>query len=87
MSDDALLTIDEAAELLSERRQFLAQLLEEGQIPSRLVGADRKVCKSDVLAYKAERDAKRRKIWDDLVRAEIEEGVYDLVPFDALYKP
>jgi len=86
MSDDALLTIDEAAELLAARSEFLAQLLDEGQIPSRLVGAGRMVLKSDVLTYKAKRDAERRKILDDLLRAEIEEGLIDLVPFDALVK-
>ena len=86
MSDDALLTIDEAAELLAARSEFLAQLLDEGQIPSRLVGAGRMVLKSDVLTYKAKRDAERRKILGDLLRAEIEEGLIDLVPFDALVK-
>ena len=82
--DEVELTTAEAARVLSVSRQFLVQLLEENQIPFHKTGTHRRVYARDVFAYKAKRGAERRKIWDDLVRAEIEEGVYDLVPLDAL---
>jgi excisionase family DNA binding protein len=82
--DEVELTTAEAARVLSVSRQFLVQLLEQNAIPFHKTGTHRRVYARDVFAYKAKRDAERRKILDDLTRAEIEEGVYDLVPFDAL---
>lgn len=82
--DESELTTAEAARVLSVSRQFLVQLLEQNQIPFHKTGTHRRVYVRDIFAYKAKRGAEQRKIWDDLVRAEIEEGVYDLVPLDAL---
>lgn len=82
--DEAELSTAEAARVLSISRQFLVQMLEQNQIPFHKAGTHRRVYARDVYSYKAKRDAARRKILDDLTRAEIEEGLYDLVPFDAL---
>jgi excisionase family DNA binding protein len=82
--DEMELTTAEAARVLSVSRQFLVELLEQNQIPFHKTGTHRRVYARDVFAYKAKRGAEQRKTWDDLVRAEIEEGVYDLVPLDAL---
>ena len=82
--DEVELSTAEAAKVLSVSRQFLVQLLEQNRIPFHKTGTHRRVYARDVYAYKAKRGAEQRKIWDDLVRAEIEEGVYDLVPLDAL---
>jgi excisionase family DNA binding protein len=82
--DETELTTAEAAKVLSVSRQFLVQLLEQDQIPFHRTGTHRRVYARDVYAYKAKRDAERRKILDDLTRAEIEEGLYDLIPLDAL---
>jgi excisionase family DNA binding protein len=82
--DETELTTAEAARVLSVSRQFLVELLEQKKIPFHKTGTHRRVYARDVFAYKAKRGAEQRKIWDDLVRAEIEEGVYHLVPFDAL---
>ena len=78
--DETELTTAEAARVLSVSRQFLVQILEEGQIPFHKTGAHRRVYARDLFAYKAKRDAERRKILDDLLRAEIEEGLIDFVP-------
>jgi excisionase family DNA binding protein len=80
LRDNEALTTVEAAGLLSVSRAFLIQLLEQGQMPFHKVGTHRRVYARDVLAYKAKRDAERRQILNDLVRAEMEEGIYDLVP-------
>ena len=82
--DETELTTAEAARVLSVSRQHLVQLLEENQIPFHKTGTHRRVYARDIFAYKATRGAEQRKTWDDLVRAEIEEGVYELVPLDAL---
>jgi excisionase family DNA binding protein len=79
-SNEAFTTM-EAARVLGVSRQFLVQLLEGNQIPFHRVGTHRRVYVRDLLAYKVNRDA-RRKIWDDLVRKEFEEGLYDLIPLD-----
>jgi excisionase family DNA binding protein len=82
--DETELSTAEAARVLSVSRQFLVQLLEQNQIPFHKTGTHRRVYARDLFAYKAKRGTEQRKTWDELVRAEVDEGVYDLVPFDAL---
>lgn len=79
---DAQLTTVEGARMLGISRQFLIKLLERGDIPHHLVGTHRRIYVRDLLAYKAKRDSSRRKILNDLTRAEAEEGLYDLEPPD-----
>ncbi len=79
---DAQLTTVEGARMLGVSRQFLIKLLERGDIPHHMVGTHRRIYVRDLLAYKAKRDSSRRKILDDLTRAEAEEGLYDLEPPD-----
>lgn len=66
--------------MLGVSRQFLIKLLERGDIPHHLVGTHRRIYVRDLLAYKAKRDSNRRKVLDDLTRAEAEDGLYDLEP-------
>jgi hypothetical protein len=47
-----------------------------------MVGTHRRLYVRDLLAYKAKRDSNRRKIFDALTRAEVEDGLYDLEPPD-----
>jgi len=68
--------------MLGMSRQFFVNLLKKGEIPFIMVGTHRRIYARDVLAYKAKRDAARRKILDDLARAEYDEGVYDMMPND-----
>jgi len=61
-------------------RQFFVNLLKQGEIPFIMVGTHRRIYARDVLAYKAKRDATRRKVLDDMARAACDEGIYDMVP-------
>jgi excisionase family DNA binding protein len=82
VQNDAQLTSVEAARMLGVSRQFLVKVLERDEIPHHMVGTHRRVYVRDLLAYKAQRDSKRRRILDDLTRAEAEDGLYDLEPPD-----
>ncbi len=68
--------------MLGVSRRFLVNLLERDKIPYHMVGTHWRVYVRDVLAYKMQRDGKRRRILDDLTRAEAEEGLYDREPPD-----
>jgi len=80
VQNDAQLTTVEAARMIGVSRQFLVNLLERDEIPHHRVGTHRRVYVRDLLAYKARRDSKRRRILDDLTQAEAEDGLYDLEP-------
>jgi excisionase family DNA binding protein len=76
LQSDAALTTVEASRLLGVSRQFLIQEIESGRIPHHMVGTHRRLYACDVLAYKSNRDAGRRKVLDDLTLKEYEEGLY-----------
>ena len=80
VQNDAQLTTVEAARMLGVSRQFLIKLLEAGGVPYHMVGTHRRVYVRDLLAYKAKRDSRRRRILDELTQAEAAEGLYDLDP-------
>ena len=56
----------EAAELLGVSRPFLVKLLDNGAIPSRKVGVQRRVKPADILAYKEQEKAQRRDVLREL---------------------
>ena len=78
VQNEAQLTTVEGAQMLGVSRQFLIKLLERGEMPYHMVGSHRRIYVRDLLAYKVRRDGNRRKILDDLTRAEAEDGLYDL---------
>jgi excisionase family DNA binding protein len=80
VQSQAELTTVEAASLLGMSRQFLINMLEKGDVPFHKVGTHRRVYVRDLLAYKAKRDGFRRKVLDDLVQSEVDQGLYDLEP-------
>ena len=82
VQNDAQLTTVEAARMLGISRQFLVGQLEKGEIPYLMVGTHRRLYVRDVLAYKMRRDRNRRRILDELTRAEVIEGLYDREPAD-----
>ena len=76
LQSDAALTTVEASKLLGVSRQFLIQEIERKRVPHHMVGTHRRLYARDVLAYKSNRDAGRRKVLDDLASQEFEEGLY-----------
>lgn len=82
VQNDAQLTTVEAARMLGVSRQFLIGRLENGEIPFHMVGTHRRLYVRNVLVYKMQRDGKRRRILDELTRAEAGEGLYDREPAD-----
>ena len=77
LQSGATLTTMEAAKILGISRQFLVQEIEKGKIPFHMVGTHRRLYARDVLAFKSNRDASRRKQLDDLALAEYEDGLYE----------
>ena len=71
------LTTQEAADLLNISRQYLVRLLDNDEIPYTKVGTHRRVKAAHVLAYKRERDLKRREGLRKLSRLTEEFGGYD----------
>lgn len=77
LGSDRDLTTSQAADLLGVSRQYLVRLLDDETIPSYLVGSHRRVRLDDLMAFKAERDDKRRSVLDEMVREAEDAGLYD----------
>ena len=71
----AELTTRQAADLLQVSRTHLVQLLDEGRIPCRKVGAHRRVRARDILDYRQETEFRRRKALDELTALDQDLGL------------
>ena len=71
----AELTTRQAADLLQVSRTHLVQLLDEGRIPCRKVGAHRRVRARDILDYRRETKSRRRKALDELTAVDQDLGL------------
>lgn len=70
------LTTQEAADIVNVSRQYLVELLEAGAIPFTLVGTHRRIRFGDLMDYKEQRDATRRKGLSRLTKKSQELGLY-----------
>ena len=69
------LTLPQASDLLNVSPSFVIKLLENGIIPYRLTGTCYRIPAKDVLAYKEENLANRRKALDELAALDQELGL------------
>lgn len=74
------LTTQDAANFIGVSRQYIVQVLEEGKIPFHKVGTHRRVYLRDLLEYRNQRDAGRRKMLDEIAQEAVADGVYDVIP-------
>lgn len=71
----AELTTRQAADLLQVSRTHLVQLLDEGRISCRKVGAHRRVRVEDIVDYRRETESRRRKALDELTAFDQDLGL------------
>jgi excisionase family DNA binding protein len=62
----AELTTEQAAQILNVSRPFVSKLVDEGKLPARKVGRNRRIRLEDLMAYKKQDDAARQKALADL---------------------
>jgi excisionase family DNA binding protein len=77
MPQNALLTTQEAAELLGISRPTLVRLLEDGEIPYEQRGRHRRVMLADLLGYQERMRRERRESLDRMSREGQEAGLYE----------
>jgi excisionase family DNA binding protein len=71
----AELTTQQAAELLNVSRPFVIKLIEDRELPCKMVGTHRRVQFSDLMDYKRKIDAERLRVLDDLAAQAQELGM------------
>ena len=69
------ITTQQAADLLNVSRPYVVGLVEQGKLPARMVGPQRRVMLADVLAFKIESKTKARAALRQMVTIDQELGL------------
>jgi excisionase family DNA binding protein len=77
MAVQSELTTQQAADMLNVSRPYLVKLIDDGVIPSRKVGVQRRLLLGDVIKYKDELYAKQLKGMAELAAINEELGLHD----------
>ncbi len=72
---DAEVTTQQAADMLNVSRPYLVGMIDNGTLPARMVGNQRRLPLKDVLAYKRDNQAKRRAALEELAKLDQELGL------------
>jgi len=72
---DHELTTFQAADLLNVSRPHVIKLIEQHELPCRMVGCHRRIQLMDLLAYKARKDAKGKEAREALTRIAQDHGL------------
>lgn len=72
---EAEITTQQAADLLNVSRPYVVGLVEQGKLPARMVGPQRRVRLADVLTYKTESQTKARAALREMVAIDQELGL------------
>ncbi len=69
------ITTQQAADLLNVSRPYVVGLVEQGKLPARMVGPQRRVMLADVLAFKIDSKTKARAALREMVALDQEQGL------------
>lgn len=71
------MTLQQAADTLNTHDGWIRKLVDEGTLEAVLIDGEERLRRDDVLAYTAERDARRKAGLAELVRLSEELGLYE----------